>query len=143
MFHKILIANRGEIALRIMRSCRELGIRTVVAHSKADTHSLPVILSDESICIGPDDPRASYLNIPAIISAVALTEAEAIHPALRPLRLSALMLEIGKEWTDISRLFKEESEKERPESFASIAGRVRAQADREQKLYDSILKHVG
>jgi acetyl-CoA carboxylase biotin carboxylase subunit len=80
VFHKILIANRGEIALRIMRSCRELGIRTVVAHSKADTHSLPVILSDESICIGPDDPRASYLNIPAIISAVALTEAEAIHP---------------------------------------------------------------
>ncbi len=80
MFKKVLIANRGEIALRILRTCRELGIRTVVAHSKADTHSLPVILADESICIGPDDPRASYLNIPAIISAAAVTDAEAIHP---------------------------------------------------------------
>jgi acetyl-CoA carboxylase, biotin carboxylase subunit len=80
MFHKILIANRGEIALRIIRTCRELGIRTVVAHSTADRNSLPVVLADESICIGPDDPRASYLNIPAIISAAAVTEAEAIHP---------------------------------------------------------------
>jgi acetyl-CoA carboxylase biotin carboxylase subunit len=80
MFHKILIANRGEIALRIIRTCRELGIRTVVAHSTADRNTLPVVLADESICIGPDDPRASYLNIPAIISAAAVTEAEAIHP---------------------------------------------------------------
>src|SRR5437773_8032780 len=80
MFHKLLIANRGEIALRIIRSCRELGIRTVVAHSKADARSLPVLLADESICVGPDDPRASYLNIPAIISAASVTEAEAIHP---------------------------------------------------------------
>jgi acetyl-CoA carboxylase biotin carboxylase subunit len=80
VFHKILIANRGEIALRIIRTCRELGIRTVVAHSTADRNTLPVLLADESICIGPDDPRASYLNIPAIISAAAVTEAEAIHP---------------------------------------------------------------
>ena len=58
MFHKILIANRGEIALRIIRTCRELGIRTVVAHSTADAHSLPVRLADESICVGPDDARA-------------------------------------------------------------------------------------
>ncbi|MBI2217396.1 MAG: acetyl-CoA carboxylase biotin carboxylase subunit [Candidatus Rokubacteria bacterium] len=80
MFHKILIANRGEIALRIIRTCRELGIRTVVAHSKADAHSLPVRLADESICIGPDDPRGSYLNVPAIVSAAAITDSEAIHP---------------------------------------------------------------
>jgi acetyl-CoA carboxylase, biotin carboxylase subunit len=80
MFHKILIANRGEIALRIVRACRELGIRSVVAHSQADAHSLPVRLADESICVGPNDPRASYLNIPSIISAAAVTDSEAIHP---------------------------------------------------------------
>jgi acetyl-CoA carboxylase biotin carboxylase subunit len=80
MFHKILIANRGEIALRIVRACRELGIRSVVAHSQADAHSLPVRLADESICVGPNDARASYLNIPSIISAAAVTDSEAIHP---------------------------------------------------------------
>jgi len=80
MFHKILVANRGEIALRIIRTCRELGIRTVIAHSKADANSLPVRAADESICVGPDDLRGSYLNIPAIISAAAITDSEAIHP---------------------------------------------------------------
>ena len=80
MFHKILIANRGEIALRIVRTCREMGIRSVVAHSQADAHSLPVRVADESICVGPNDPRSSYLNIPAIISAAAVTDSEAIHP---------------------------------------------------------------
>ncbi|MGH7312859.1 MAG: acetyl-CoA carboxylase biotin carboxylase subunit [Candidatus Rokuibacteriota bacterium] len=80
MFHKILIANRGEIALRIIRTCREMGIRTVVAHSTADAQSLPVRLADESICIGPNDPRSSYLNIASIISAAAITDSEAIHP---------------------------------------------------------------
>src|SRR5436853_405020 len=80
MFHKILIANRGEIALRIIRTCRELGIRSVLAHSKADAHSLPMRLADETICVGPDAARLSYLNIPAIISAAALTDSEAIHP---------------------------------------------------------------
>lgn len=80
MFHKILIANRGEIALRILRTCREMGIRAVVAHSKADEHSLPVRLADEAICIGPHDARASYLNIPAIISAAEVTDSEAVHP---------------------------------------------------------------
>jgi acetyl-CoA carboxylase biotin carboxylase subunit len=80
VFHKILIANRGEIALRIVRTCRELGIRTVVAHSTVDAGSLPVRLSDESICIGPADARASYLNIPGIISAAEVTDSEAIHP---------------------------------------------------------------
>src|SRR5262245_20331842 len=80
MFHKILIANRGEIALRIVRTCREMGIRSVVAHSKADADSLPVRVADESICVGPNDARGSYLNIPAIISAAAVTDSEAIHP---------------------------------------------------------------
>jgi acetyl-CoA carboxylase biotin carboxylase subunit len=80
MFHKILIANRGEIALRILRTCREMGIRAVVAHSTADAGSLPVRLADESICIGPAESRASYLNIPSLISAAAITDAEAIHP---------------------------------------------------------------
>ena len=80
MFKKILIANRGEIALRILRTCREMGIRSVIAHSKADAGSLPVRLADESICVGPDAARLSYLNIPAIISAAAVTDSEAIHP---------------------------------------------------------------
>jgi len=80
MFHKILIANRGEIALRILRTCREMGIRVVVAHSTVDADSLPVRLADESICIGPPEPRLSYLNIPSIISAAAITDSEAIHP---------------------------------------------------------------
>ena len=80
MFEKILIANRGEIALRIQRACREMGIRTVVVHSEADTEAKCVRLADESVCIGPANPRESYLNIPAIISAAEVTDAEAIHP---------------------------------------------------------------
>jgi acetyl-CoA carboxylase biotin carboxylase subunit len=80
MFEKILIANRGEIALRIQRACRELGIKTVVVHSEADTEAKYVKLADESVCIGPPPSRDSYLNIPAIISAAEVTDAEAIHP---------------------------------------------------------------
>src|SRR6201991_845855 len=80
MFEKILIANRGEIALRIQRACRELGIRTVVVHPEADTEAKYVKLADESVCIGPPPSSASYLNIPAIISAAEVTDAEAIHP---------------------------------------------------------------
>jgi acetyl-CoA carboxylase biotin carboxylase subunit len=80
MFEKILIANRGEIALRIQRACRELGIRTVVVHSEADREAKYVKLADESVCIGPPPSVASYLNIPAIISAAEVTDAEAIHP---------------------------------------------------------------
>jgi acetyl-CoA carboxylase biotin carboxylase subunit len=80
MFEKILIANRGEIALRIQRACRELGIRTVVVHSEADTEAKYVKLADESVCIGPPPAAQSYLNIPAIISAAEVTDAEAIHP---------------------------------------------------------------
>ena len=80
MFEKILIANRGEIALRIQRACRELGIKTVVVHSQADTDAKYVRLADESVCIGPPPSRDSYLNIPAIISAAEVTDAKAIHP---------------------------------------------------------------
>ena len=80
MFEKILIANRGEIALRIQRACREMGIHTVVVHSEADTEAKYVKLADESVCIGPAPAAASYLNIPSIISAAEVTDAEAIHP---------------------------------------------------------------
>jgi len=80
MFRKILIANRGEIALRIIRACREMGIPNVIAHSEADRDSLPVRLADEHICIGPGASSKSYLNIPNIISAAMITGADAIHP---------------------------------------------------------------
>ncbi len=80
MFKKILIANRGEIALRIIRACQELGIKTVVVYSEADKNSLPVQLADEAICIGGSRPQESYLNISAIISAAEITDADAIHP---------------------------------------------------------------
>ncbi len=80
MFEKLLIANRGEIALRIQRACRELGIKTVVVHSQADTEAKYVKLADESVCIGPPPSRDSYLNVPAIISAAEVTDSEAIHP---------------------------------------------------------------
>ncbi len=80
MFEKILIANRGEIALRVQRACRELGIRTVAVYSEADAEAKYVRLADESVCIGPAASANSYLNIPAIISAAEVTDAEAIHP---------------------------------------------------------------
>ena len=80
MFGKILIANRGEIALRIQRACREMGIKTVAVHSTADAEAKYVRLADESVCIGPVSSAQSYLNIPAIISAAEVTDAEAIHP---------------------------------------------------------------
>jgi len=94
MFHKILIANRGEIALRVLRTCREMGIRTVVAHSQADAGSMPVRLADESICIGPAEARQSYLNIPSIISAASITDSEAIHPGYGLLSENAAFAEI-------------------------------------------------
>jgi acetyl-CoA carboxylase biotin carboxylase subunit len=80
MFEKILIANRGEIALRIQRACREMGIKTVAVHSEADREAKYVKLADESVCIGPAPSSQSYLNMPAIISAAEVTDAEAIHP---------------------------------------------------------------
>lgn len=81
MFKKVLIANRGEIALRIIRACREMGVESVVVHSTADASSMAVRLADESVCIGPPQAKDSYLNIPAILTAAALTGADAIHPA--------------------------------------------------------------
>ncbi|MEO0091136.1 MAG: acetyl-CoA carboxylase biotin carboxylase subunit [candidate division WOR-3 bacterium] len=80
MFNKILIANRGEIALRIIRTCKELGIKTVLVYSEADKDSLPVQMSDETICIGPPSAENSYLNIPRILSAAEITGCDAIHP---------------------------------------------------------------
>ncbi len=80
MFKKILIANRGEIALRVLRACREMGIKTVTVHSEADSRALHVRFADESVCIGPAEASKSYLHIPAIISAAEITGADAIHP---------------------------------------------------------------
>ena len=80
MFKKILIANRGEIAVRIIRACKEWGISTVAVHSDVDKESMHVRLADESVCIGSHQPVNSYLNIPALMSAIELTGAEAVHP---------------------------------------------------------------
>ncbi len=80
MFQKVLIANRGEIALRVIRSCRERGLKTVAVHSEVDAEALHTRLADEAICIGPADPRRSYLHIPAIIAAAEITGADAVHP---------------------------------------------------------------
>jgi acetyl-CoA carboxylase biotin carboxylase subunit len=80
MFKKILIANRGEIALRVQRACREMGIKAVMVYSEADRDAKYVRLADESVCIGPAASGQSYLNMPAIISAAEVTDAEAIHP---------------------------------------------------------------
>jgi acetyl-CoA carboxylase biotin carboxylase subunit len=80
MFKKVLVANRGEIALRVIRACRELGVRTIIAYSEADEQSLPVRMADEKICIGPPASSKSYLNIPNIVSAALLTNCDAIHP---------------------------------------------------------------
>ena len=82
MFEKVLIANRGEIALRIHRACHEMGIRTVAVHSTADDNAMHVRLADESVCIGPPPARDSYLNIPAILTAASITGADAIHPGV-------------------------------------------------------------
>jgi acetyl-CoA carboxylase biotin carboxylase subunit len=94
MFEKVLIANRGEIALRIHRACREMGIRTVAVHSTADADAMHVRIADESVCIGPPPSSQSYLNIPAIISAAEITGAEAIHPGYGFLSENAKFAEI-------------------------------------------------
>ena len=80
MFKKILIANRGEIAVRVIRACKEWGISTVAVHSDVDRESMHVRMADESICIGTHQPANSYLNIPAIMSAIEITNSEAVHP---------------------------------------------------------------
>ncbi|GAB5602451.1 acetyl-CoA carboxylase biotin carboxylase subunit [Thermus sp. FJN-A] len=94
---KVLIANRGEIALRIIRAAKELGIKTVVAHSTADEKSLPVLLADEAICIGPPPSGQSYLNIPSLLSAAIVTGADAIHPGYGFLAENATFAEMCRE----------------------------------------------
>ena len=97
MFEKILIANRGEIALRIQRACREMGIKTVAVHSTVDENAMHVRLADESVCIGPASAKDSYLNIPAIITAATITNTEAIHPGYGFLSENASFAEIVEE----------------------------------------------
>ena len=82
MFKKILIANRGEIAVRVIRACKEWGISTVAVHSDVDRDSMHVRLADESVCIGPPQVKSSYLNIPSIISAATIANVDAIHPGI-------------------------------------------------------------
>jgi acetyl-CoA carboxylase biotin carboxylase subunit len=96
MFEKILIANRGDVALRVLRACKEMGIPSVVVHSTADVDSMPVRLADESVCIGPPSSANSYLNIPAIITAANITGADAIHPGVGFLSENADFAEIVK-----------------------------------------------
>jgi acetyl-CoA carboxylase biotin carboxylase subunit len=96
MFKKILIANRGEIAMRVIRACRSLGIRTVAIHSDVDAQALHVRFADEAVCVGPADAAKSYLNVPAIISAAEITGAEAIHPGYGFLSENAKFAEICK-----------------------------------------------
>src|SRR5579864_2248779 len=97
MFEKVLIANRGEIALRIHRACRDMGIKTVAVHSTADANAMNVRLADESVCIGPPPARQSYLNIPAILSAATITGADAIHPGIGFLSENADFAEVVAE----------------------------------------------
>ena len=80
MFKKVLVANRGEIALRVIRACKEMGLATVAVHSTADADALHVKFADEAVCIGPPPSRGSYLNVPMIISAAEVTGADAVHP---------------------------------------------------------------
>src|SRR6266542_2841184 len=94
MFRKVLVANRGEIAVRIIRACKELGIPTVIAHSEADRESLGVLLADESVCIGPAASDRSYLNIANVVSAAQITGADAIHPGYGFLSENAYLAEV-------------------------------------------------
>src|SRR6202522_656858 len=97
MFEKVLIANRGEIALRVIRACKEMGIATVAIHSTADSDAMHVRLADESVCVGPPPAAQSYLNIPAIVAACEITGAEAIHPGYGFLSENAKFAEIIEE----------------------------------------------
>ncbi len=94
MFRKVLVANRGEIALRVLNACRELGIRTVAVYSEADRNSLHVRFADEAICIGPPRPADSYLNVPAVISAAEIANVDAIHPGYGLLSENANFAEV-------------------------------------------------
>jgi len=119
MFHKILIANRGEIAVRVIRACKELGIATVAVYSEADKEAMHTRLADESICIGPASGTLSYLNIPAIMAAAEITDAEAIHPGYGFLaensEFAEIVIESGLTWIGPS-----------PESMRIMGDKVRA-----------------
>jgi acetyl-CoA carboxylase biotin carboxylase subunit len=97
MLQKVLIANRGEIALRILRACRDLGVPAVIAYSEADRESLPVQLADEAVCIGPGPAAQSYLSRPRIVTAAQLTGCDAIHPGYGFLAENAYMAEMCEE----------------------------------------------
>src|SRR3974390_2466367 len=97
MFDKILIANRGEIALRVVRACKELGIATVAVHSTADADAMHVRLADESVCIGPPAASESYLNIPRLLAACEITGSDAVHPGYGFLSENARFAEILEE----------------------------------------------
>src|SRR5262245_7104383 len=94
MFDKVLIANRGEIAMRVVRACKEMGIATVAVHSTADANAMHVRMADESVCIGPPPAKDSYLNVPALIAACEITHANAIHPGYGFLSENARFAEI-------------------------------------------------
>jgi acetyl/propionyl-CoA carboxylase alpha subunit len=96
MFKKVLIANRGEIAMRVIRACRMLGVRTVAIHSTADSEALHVRFADEAVCVGPPEPAKSYLHVPAIIAAAEVTNADAIHPGYGFLSENAAFAELCK-----------------------------------------------
>jgi len=98
MFKKILIANRGEIALRVIRTCKEMGISTVAVYSTADTDSLHVRFADEAVCIGPPKSSESYLSIPRIMAAVEITNADAVHPGYGFLAENADFAEVCHEY---------------------------------------------
>jgi acetyl-CoA carboxylase biotin carboxylase subunit len=103
VFSKILIANRGEIALRIIRTCKEMGIKTVAVYSTADKDSLHVRFADEAVCIGPAPSKDSYLNIPRIIAAAEITNADAIHPGYGFLSENAEFSKICEELFQVQR----------------------------------------
>src|SRR5215468_767839 len=121
MFEKVLIANRGEIALRVHRACREMGIKTVAVHSTADANAMNVRLADESVCIGPPPARDSYLNVQAILSAATITGVDAIHPGIGFLSENADFAQVVEEhgFTFIG---------PKPEHIRMMGDKVRAKA---------------
>ncbi|QRN99715.1 acetyl-CoA carboxylase biotin carboxylase subunit [Archangium violaceum] len=121
MFKKVLIANRGEIALRVIRACRELGIATVAVHSTADANALHVRFADESVCIGPPPSKESYLNIPQLLSAAEITRADAIHPGYG-------FLSENSEFAKVCRDCKIHFIGPRPEMISLMGNKVRARA---------------
>jgi acetyl-CoA carboxylase biotin carboxylase subunit len=128
VFKKVLVANRGEIALRVIRACRELGIATVAVHSTADVHGLHVRFADEAVCIGPPTSRDSYLNVPAVLSAAEITGADAIHPGYGFLSENA-------EFAEVCRSCKISFIGPRPEVIRLMGNKVRArEAAREAGL---------